>query len=116
MAFLLCLSEERENCSVLFPTTVDIEEYKKDGEYAVSNFKRKALLEKLNWLYENCKFIPIVVAFESICIGGQYKFSYIKKNKSAMITLKEFLKSNLVEDEKTYRYCYEESNYILKEI
>ncbi len=94
LEFGIQIDEESESVSLRFPCyieDVDIDLY---PGYDESVFKDMNIIAKLEWMYENCEFIPFRVIHEDISIQDErsHKFSHIKRDNWVMQMLDEYLK------------------------
>lgn len=93
LEFGVQIIEEYDEIGVRFP--LEINEYDKDlyPGYNEDEFKIMSTIEKLQWMYEHCEFIPIRTIFEDVHDGDSHKFSHIKKDPYAMDLLKPYLET-----------------------
>lgn len=93
LEFGIQISEESESIVLRFPCYIDENDKALYPGYDEMSFKDLSIIDKLEWLYENCEFIPFRVIYEEISLSDDrsYKFSHIKRDNWAMRMLDSYL-------------------------
>lgn len=60
-------------------------------QYDPDHYLSLDVFGKLNWLYDNCEFIPIRLVCENVTDSDSHKWSHIKKDRYAMKLLDTYL-------------------------
>ena len=111
LAFGIQVDERCESINLCFPTFIkecDAELY---PMYDENTFKNLSIIDKLNWIYEHCEFIPFRILYENICVNSieSHKFSHIKKDSTIMAMLQEYFHNAEFQpnDNVYYFVCYD---------
>lgn len=95
--FGISINERFEIFQIFSPSHIDPDDYDLYPNYNIDIFKSLSPIEKINWMLENCKFIPIRVIPEGITIcdssnyGQSYKWSHIKRDNAILHLLEHYL-------------------------
>jgi len=120
LEFGITFDEETERVLLRYPTITERNNIKLYPNYNEDEFRSKSFIEKLDWMYEYCEFIPYRLALETIFIDGyqSHKYSHIKKDSYAMKLLEKYLNNGEYEpkDDIYYyiKYSKKTSSYYLK--
>ena len=91
VAFGVVINERLEQLRVMYATPEDKELI---PNFDIEDFKSKNNYEKVEWLLENSKFVPIRCLYEDIHLfnsSESYLFGHIKKDSQVMFKLKSYL-------------------------
>lgn len=66
-----------DSISIVYPTPFPQDEKFYPG-FNTNEFKKFSIIEKLNWMYEHCAFIPVRRICMCVDEGGSHKFKHIK--------------------------------------
>lgn len=93
--FGIMFNEETEKIIMRFPSMIDEEDKQLYPLYDEDEFKNMKIIDKLEWMYNNCEFIPFRVIYEDIEPEyTSHKFSHIKRDSFSMNLLKDYLENS----------------------
>ena len=119
LKFGIIIEEDTERVVLKYPRYLDENEKNLYVGYDEAEFEKLSFIQKLNWMYENCEFIPLRINHESFFDFDDprpHLFSHIKKDKQAAENLSGFLKAAKYppSDNKWYYICYGRNGYYLR--
>lgn len=94
LEFGIQINEESENISLRFPCYIEEVDKVLYPGYDEMSFKDMDMMARLEWMYENCEFIPFRVIYEDISVSDEersYKFSHIKRDTYVMRLLEKYI-------------------------
>lgn len=94
VCFGISFDQRSGNIGIHFPGYIDSIDKPLYPGYDEKEFKKLNSIQKLNWMYSNCDFIPFKPSYEFIrenC-GYSFKYSHIKRDNNMMKRLKGYLK------------------------
>lgn len=92
LAFGVQVDEENESVSVRRPGYMTEEDKVLYPDYDEDLLNDMDIINKLEWLYKHCEFIPFCILHEDIWLpDASHKFSHIKRNKFVMNHLNNYL-------------------------
>lgn len=94
LAFGIVINEKTEDVWITFPYYINEDDRILYPGYDEISFKSMNMVEKLEWMYTYCEFIPFCVAHEYIDLSSSsisYKYSHIKRDYWAMKMLDTYL-------------------------
>lgn len=93
LAFGIQIMEAYEEIGVRFPIEIDEQDKQLYPGYNEEEFKVMSTIERLDWMYGHCEFVPIRTIYEDIHDGYSHKFSHIKRDMFSMDLLKPYLEN-----------------------
>ena len=93
--FGIMFYQETEEILLRFPTMINEDDKQLYPLYDENEFKDMKIIDKLEWMYIHCEFIPFRIIYEDI--NPEYtshKFSHIKRDTFSMNLLKDYLEES----------------------
>lgn len=94
MSFGIVMDEASERVYVNFPESIrEVDEELFPG-YDEQTFRSMNIIQKLDWMYQNCEFVPFGIRHECFCGADEsvpHLFSHIRRDEELMAKLQPFL-------------------------
>lgn len=93
LAFGVQIYEDQEKIEIRTPMIAEESDLLLYPGYNEVEFKKLNIIEKIDWMYEHCLFIPICLYSEDLYDGNSHKYSHIKRNNDIMEGISAYLES-----------------------
>lgn len=92
--FGLQIMEEYERVSFRYPSHISEEDIQLYQSYNENTFKEMNCINRLEWMYTYCEFIPFRIIYEDYYEDNcSHKFSHIKRDSYTMSKIKGYLEN-----------------------
>ena len=91
LCFGIQFEQQLDEFSIRFPRCIRENDKQLYPQYDEESFINMGILDKLEWIYSNCEFIPFRIIFEDFYDSDSHKFSHIKSDTKIMEMLKDYL-------------------------